>query len=254
MHARMVFVVLVVVAVRDAAIEAAQQAVALRTGLADALQHTVDRHADQHQRMRSEHQAGLQRLGHDLCGTGAGQALHVALVGRSHDNGQVVPHFLDVVQHLLGQGRIADRDDDHAGPHQAGRHQRLLAPGIAIDDVLTAGRGFAHPVGVEVEGNVVDVLLGQETRQVLAVTAEAAEDGVLFRTHRLDGDLGQLHRAHQPFAGHEADDDAFAVLDDERCNQHGQHQYGQGDLLNVAGQTHDFTQQHETEFAAGAEP
>jgi hypothetical protein len=75
---------------------------------------------------------------------------------------------------------------------------------VAENHAFAAGCRFAHAVRVEVEGNVVDVFLAKKTRQVLAATAEATEDGVFFGAHRLGGDLGQLHGAHQPFAGDKA--------------------------------------------------
>ena len=254
MQARQVFLGGVVVAVADAAIEATQQAVALRARLPDALENPVDRHAKQHECVRGKHQAGFQRLRDDLGGACPGQAFHIPLVGGSYDDRQVGARFGGVVHDALGERGVADRDDDHAGPHQAGRDQRLLAPGVGEDHALAAGCRLAHTVRVEVEGDVVDTFLAQEACQVLAAATEAAQEGVFFRTHRLGGNLRQLHRAQQPFAGHEAHDDLLAVMHDERGGEHRQDEGGQGDLLGDLGYLRHFAEQHEAEFAAGAQP
>jgi len=152
-----------------------------------------------------------------------------------------------------GNPTVSDNlDSQHAIRNIALKMRRCPQPIISIVQGSAAGGGFAHTVGVEVEGDVVDALLAKKARQVLTATSEAAEDRVFFGAHRLRGDLRQLHRAQQPFAGHEAHNQFFTVLDDERRDQHGQHQRGQGNLFDGFWQPRNFAQQHEAEFATGA--
>ena len=70
--------------------EAAEQAVALLANRADPLQHAIERHAEQQQRVRREHEAAFEHLRHDLgrrprCQ----QAIELGVVERAHDHRQL---------------------------------------------------------------------------------------------------------------------------------------------------------------------
>ena len=56
------------VMVAGAAVETAQQAIALRACLANALQDAIDWNAQQDEGVRCEHQAGFERFGHNFGG------------------------------------------------------------------------------------------------------------------------------------------------------------------------------------------
>ena len=68
--------------------EAAEEAVALLADRADARQHAVERHADQEQRVRREHQAAFEHFRHDLGRAGLQQRIELAVVDRAHDHRQ----------------------------------------------------------------------------------------------------------------------------------------------------------------------
>ena len=73
--------------------ESAEQAVALLADRADPRQHAVQRHAQQQQRVRREHQAALEHLGHDFRRAGVEQAVELAVVERAHDHRQLGPQL-----------------------------------------------------------------------------------------------------------------------------------------------------------------
>ena len=87
--------------------EPAQQAVVLVAHLAHAPHHAAERHADQDQRVRGEHQAGLERLGHHLGGARRGEPLEVGLVARAHDHRHRRVERVDVREHA--QRRVRRR-------------------------------------------------------------------------------------------------------------------------------------------------
>ena len=88
--------------------ESAEEAVALVADRADARQHAVERHAEQQQRVRGEHQAALEHFGHDFRGAGVEQPIELAVVERAHDHRKLGTQLVHVMQDLE-RGRACRR-------------------------------------------------------------------------------------------------------------------------------------------------
>ena len=257
MQARLVAVESVVVGVAFAAEEAAQRPVADQSRLAETFEDVRGGDAGVTQRVRGEHHARFECFRDDLGSPRALQSVEVLFVERAHDHGQVRFELADVFEDALGGARIGKGDHQHAGASDAGGNERFAACGVAIHHVLAGRRRFADTFGIQIQGHVGDGFLLHEAGQVLAATAVTADDDVLLGVHRLRRQAGELHRAHQPLAGREAQDDAVAVLHDHRCQQHREDQRRENGLQGQRRhkvQSAHFGQQNETEFATGAEP
>mmetsp|Transcript_15007 Transcript_15007/g.58786 ORF Transcript_15007/g.58786 Transcript_15007/m.58786 type:complete len:626 (+) Transcript_15007:2270-4147(+) len=231
---------------------ATQQAIAAVARIARDADDAPHRHAHQRQRVRGQHEAALDGLGHDLGGTGGLELFEVAVVQRAHHHRHAGRMGLHEVQDLQRRRGVVVADDDGAGARQAGGHQALHLGGVAEHHALAGGGGLAHAVGVEVQRHVGDALSLQQPREVLARAAVAADDDVGLALDALLGDGGQLHGLHQPVAAGQLHHDAVAVHHDDRRDEHGQHHAGQhradpalGDQVLLLAQR----QQHEAELA-----
>ena len=134
--------------------------------------------------MAGEHQRALDRFRNDLGRAGGAQALEVGVVDGANDDRHLGRVRVDEVQDLQRRRRVVVADDDRAGARQPRGHQALQARRIAEDDALASGRRLAHAVGVEVEGDVGDLLRLEQARQVLAAATEAADDDVRLGVDR----------------------------------------------------------------------
>ena len=240
---------------RDVALameKTAQQAVAGIAHLAHATHHARHRHAHQHQRMAGEHQAGFERVGHDLGRSGRLQPLHVRIVERAHDHRQRRVDRVRVVQDLERGRRVRERDHQGAGARQARGDQGLAPRAVAIYHRLARGGGLAHPLRIQVQRDVAYALLLEKARQVLPGAAIAAQHHVLCGRHAGDGYLVQREGAQHPFRGDEAQHQFVAVMNQDRRAQHRQEHRRQDGLqqgcVHQAGSAR-LRQQHEAEFA-----
>jgi hypothetical protein len=151
-----------------------EQAVALLADRADAREHAVERHAEQEQRMRREHQAALEDLGHDLGRARVEQLVELAVVDRAHDDRELGPARVHLVQDLERERHVGERDDDGARAREPGGAERVAPARVAVDDARAAARGLAHAVRVVVERDERDVLGLEQAREVLAAAPVAA--------------------------------------------------------------------------------
>ena len=63
-----------------------------------------------------------------------------------------------------------------------------------------------------------------------------------------------MHRAHQPFAGHETHHQFFTEMDNKRRNQHGKHQRRKDDLFDFFRHMSNLAEQHKTKLTTRAQP
>ena len=101
--------------------EAAEQAVALLADRADALQHAVQRHAEQQQRVRREHQAAFEHFRHDFRRARRQQPVELVVVERAHDDRQLGPRLMRVMEDLQRHRRVRERDRRARAPSRARR-------------------------------------------------------------------------------------------------------------------------------------
>ena len=185
------------------------------------------------------------------------QHVEVLVVDGPHDDWQRRVDLPHLTQNVLGRAQVGKRDHQHAGALDTRGDQHLAPRRVAIDDVLARRGCLAHPIRIEIERDVADAFARHEARQILAATPEATDHRVLFLTHRARRQRRQLQGAHQPLTRREAHDDAVAVLDDDRCQQHRDHQrrqHGLHDDRRRQGGFADIGEQDEAELAAGAQP
>ena len=131
--------------------EATQHAVTLFARVADAAQHTVKRHSQQQQRMRSQHQAAFHDFRHDLRGTGFAQAIQISIVKGAHHHRQIGPHTAHMLKYTQRQCRICRRHHQRTRAHHTRGHQNLAPRRVAKHYVLASSRSFAHPrrIGIQ---------------------------------------------------------------------------------------------------------
>ena len=138
--------------------EAAEQAVALLADRADAREHAVERHAEQQQRVRREHQAAFEHLGDDLRRAGLEQRGRARCRRRVRTmTGSSGRSCVHVVQDLERDRRVGERDRPPRAPSRgrprpaprAGsrrRRRRVAAVGRRLAHAL-AGRRRARRTG-----------------------------------------------------------------------------------------------------------
>ena len=93
-----------------------------------------------------------------------------------------------------------------------------LRPASPQTTFFAAADASPHPIRVKIERDVVDVFWARK-RARCSRCSRSPKNGVFSAPIDWAAILVS-HRAHQPFAGHETNDNAFAVLDDEGRDQH----------------------------------
>ena len=209
------------------------------------------------QRVRGQHDRCFKRFGNHFGSTAALQEIEILFITAAHDDRQLRHQHPHMFQHDLGRAGIGKGNDDHAGAVDTGCDQVFPAHGIAVNDVFPGGGGFPYPIRVQVEGHEIHPLLCHETAQILAAAAIAANQHVLFGSHRTGRQRGQGQGARQPFVGRKAQHQSITEQHNQRCQQHRQHQHGEDDLRRRCGSDRMFTdtgEQDKAELTPRAQP
>ncbi len=106
--------------------EAPHQAVTVLTDVANSADHAPQGHAQEHQRMRSEHQARFERLGDHFGGARGDQPVQVRVVERAHDHRQRRIDRPCVMQDAQRERSIGESDHERARPGRSGSDQGLV--------------------------------------------------------------------------------------------------------------------------------
>ncbi len=77
-------------------IKSAKQVVTPLAGFPYAPQHTVQRYAQQHQRVRSEHQASFHDLRHHFRGACLFEPVQISIIHSAHQHRQIGTRFLNM--------------------------------------------------------------------------------------------------------------------------------------------------------------
>ena len=228
--------------------EAAKKAVALLADRANAQQHPVERHANQKQGMRREHQASFEHFGDDFGRARLQQQVELGVVQGANDDRHLGTRFVHVMQNLERRRRIGKGHHDRAGLGETGGHQRLAASRVAIDHAAAVCRCLAHTLRIGIEREKRDLLGFQQAREVLPAASVTADDHVLLASQCSRRNVGELGGAREPVVGSQAARKRLGELDQERCRQHGKHHGRQHQLrqrfiddpqIGRQGQQHD---------------
>ena len=126
--------------------------------------------------MTRQHQGTLHRFGHHLGGPGLAQHIEIALIRGAHNHRHLGRVFAHMGQHLECRGRIVVTHHHRGSARQARRHQAGQTRSISKHHTVPRGGGLTNPVRVKVQRHVGDVLLTQQTRQLLSTASIATDD------------------------------------------------------------------------------
>ena len=144
--------------------EAAQRLIAAAAHLAHPFEDAIDRHPDQHQRVRGEHHAGLKRFRNDFGRTGTAQAFHVGVVVGTHNNREIRLQFMHQMRDALAaraSAKVTISTLARVTP-AATSASRLQHHQTRRSHPRHRLRGRAR---VEIQCNIRHLLLGHEARQ-----------------------------------------------------------------------------------------
>ena len=106
--------------------EPAHQAVSMLANVANAAHHAPQGDAQQHQRVRGEHQARLEGLGHHLRRARGDELVHVRVVQSADDHRQGRIERAHMMQNPKGELRIHEGNDERARARDTCRHERFV--------------------------------------------------------------------------------------------------------------------------------
>ena len=186
--------------------------------------------------MRDQHETRLEGLRNDIGGAGILQLLDAGIVLGAHQHRHLGPQAAHAVQDADRGGGIGETDDDRAGGPQPDFAEQFLVRRVAEQDRIPGLACGADARRVEVERDVFETLRFEHPRHVLADAAEAAQDDVLTPRDLGGGSLLTLAGGggwgvlmQQPAC------DALVVVEDQRAQQHRQHDRDQQRLAEAFG-------------------
>ncbi|OIQ75267.1 hypothetical protein GALL_430650 [mine drainage metagenome] len=185
------------------------------------------------------------------------QCLQRAVVECAHHDRhmrRVLAHQVEDAQRRL---RFGVGDDHGAGALQTRRLQGGQAGRVTVHHILPRRLGLRHAVGVEVEGDVRDVLGVEQARQVLPAAPEAADDDVVLRLDGAARDIGELQRRQHPVRRRDLEHDAVDVLPQQGGVEHADHHGREHRVEHLGGNqavAGGHREQHDAEFARRRQP
>ena len=214
--------------------DVSQYRVAVAADVVQGAHHARHRHVQQHQHVRDQHETRFEGFRNDVGGSGILQLLDAGIVLGAHQHRHLGPHAAHAVQDADRGGGIGETDDHRAGGPQPDFREQFFIRRIAEHDRVAGLACGADARRVEVERDVFESLRFQHPRHVLADAAEAAQDDVLAPGDFMGGSLLTLAGGgRRGLLAQQPARDALVVVEDQRAQQHRQHDRDQQRLAQA---------------------